>query len=80
MRDDEYQPACVEACPTSAIIFGNLRDEAGQAAKATRLPGTFRLLERLGTEPKVYYHSQRQWVRDLAATEVPLSVKEGANG
>jgi len=62
----DYVPACVEACPTQAITFGNLADENDPAAKAARSPEAFRLLARLGTEPKVYYKSKRPWVRALA--------------
>ena len=53
-------PACVEACPTGAIQFGDLNHRPAE-------PGSFRLLEKLGTDPKIYYHSQLSWVRDLAA-------------
>jgi molybdopterin-containing oxidoreductase family iron-sulfur binding subunit len=31
----------------------------------SRNPKVFRLLERLGTNPKVYYMSEREWVRKL---------------
>ena len=62
-----YTPACVEACPTGAIQFGDLNDPADPAAQAAQSPGTFRLLEKLGTEPKVYYHSRRDWVTRIAA-------------
>ena len=53
----EYTPACAEACPTGAIHFTDLN--AHPPAQAD----TFRLLERLGTDPKIYYHSSREWVR-----------------
>jgi molybdopterin-containing oxidoreductase family iron-sulfur binding subunit len=62
----DYIPACVEACPTAAIQFGNLADKNDPAARAARSPNTFRLLARIGTEPKVYYKSEEAWVRALA--------------
>jgi molybdopterin-containing oxidoreductase family iron-sulfur binding subunit len=71
----EYQPACVQACPASAIRFGDLDDPAGEAARLARAPGSFRLLERLGTGAKVYYHTQRDWVRRLA--DGPAAAADG---
>jgi molybdopterin-containing oxidoreductase family iron-sulfur binding subunit len=71
----EYVPACVEACPARAIVFGDLSDATSEVARLAREPHTFRLLERLGTDPKVHYRSEREWVRRLG--DVPLE-KGGA--
>ncbi|HEY3440042.1 MAG TPA: 4Fe-4S dicluster domain-containing protein [Paludibaculum sp.] len=62
----DYRPACVEACATQAIVFGDLNDPASDVRKASRHEDSFRLLARLGTEPKVYYRSKQEWVRGLA--------------
>jgi menaquinone reductase, iron-sulfur cluster-binding subunit len=62
----DYIPACVEACPTGAILFGNLADESDPVSTAAYSPDAFRLLARLGTEPRVYYKSGQAWVRALA--------------
>ncbi len=51
----EYLPACAEACPTRAIAFGDLDDPRSDVARMSRSPRVFRLLEDLGTEPKVFY-------------------------
>lgn len=68
LRPDEFQPACVEACPTGAMMFGNLADRESEVAQLARDASAFRLLERLGTEPKVYYLSKRPGVRQLGQT------------
>jgi Fe-S-cluster-containing dehydrogenase component len=65
-KPPSYTPACVEACPAGAIVFGNLDDPQDEVALLARAPGTFRLLDRLGTGGKVSYHTERDWVRRLA--------------
>jgi len=70
----DYVPACVEACPTGAIRFGNLADAGDPVSQEARSPQAFRLLARIGTEPKVYYKSKESWVRALAESNpVPSS-------
>jgi menaquinone reductase, iron-sulfur cluster-binding subunit len=61
-----YTPACVEACPAGALVFGNLADPSTEAARLAQRPGSFRLLEGLGTDPKITYHTERPWVRQRA--------------
>jgi molybdopterin-containing oxidoreductase family iron-sulfur binding subunit len=62
----DYIPACVEACPTGAILFGNLADEHDPVSTAADSPDSFRLLERIGTEPKIHYKTTQSWIRSLA--------------
>jgi molybdopterin-containing oxidoreductase family iron-sulfur binding subunit len=61
------EPECVASCTGFARFFGDLDDPASEAARLARAPGSFRLLERLGTGAKVYYHTERDWVRRQAA-------------
>jgi len=73
LKEDEYQTACTQACPAGAITFGDLNNKNHAVNKMVqpdhkhggkpRNPKAFRLLERLGTNPKVYYLSSREWVR-----------------
>ena len=49
------QPACMEACPTGARIFGNLLDPASEIRYVLANKKVFRLKEELGTEPKFWY-------------------------
>jgi len=49
------QPACQEACPTGARIFGNLLDPGSEIRYVLEHKAVFRLKEDLGTEPKFWY-------------------------
>ena len=66
LEEEEYTTACAEVCPAQAITFGDLNDPDHQVTKLSQDPRAFRLLERLGTEPKVYYLSSKEWVKKMA--------------
>jgi menaquinone reductase, iron-sulfur cluster-binding subunit len=76
LKPDEYQPACVESCPTRAITFGDLADKQSEVSAEASSSDTFRLLEHLGTEPKVSYHSEQPWVKKIAERQM----KEASHG
>ena len=67
----DYQTACTEACPSGAITFGDLNNPKHKVHKLSKDPLAFRLLERLGTNPKVYYVTKRAWLRRLADNYLP---------
>lgn len=48
-------PACVDVCPTQAIKFGDLDDPNSEVSKLLQARPSFRLLEDVGTEPRVHY-------------------------
>ncbi|HEY5896553.1 MAG TPA: 4Fe-4S dicluster domain-containing protein [Burkholderiales bacterium] len=49
------QPACVEACPAKARLFGDQDDPGSEIAKVLKAKKVFRLKENRGTKPNVYY-------------------------
>lgn len=71
LREDDYQPACVEACPARARTFGDLDDAEHEVARLARGPRAFRLLPELGTFPKVVYLSETAWTDDAAPPPQP---------
>lgn len=54
-------PACVQACPVGARVFGDLEDPKSTVSQLARSPRAYRLLEHLGTEPKTYYLREEKW-------------------
>jgi molybdopterin-containing oxidoreductase family iron-sulfur binding subunit len=73
---EDYVPACVEACPTGAITFGDLADEESPVSRMVADNNVFRFLDRLGTEAKVYYRSQQPWIHQLAEKKLRRSMTE----
>ncbi|MEW6208844.1 MAG: 4Fe-4S dicluster domain-containing protein [Acidobacteriota bacterium] len=59
LRDGDVVPACVESCPTRAMYFGNIADPQSEVARLARSPRAERLMEDLGTEPRVIYLRKR---------------------
>ncbi len=49
------QPACLEACPTGARVFGNLLDPASPIRWVLENKRVFVLKEELGTRPRFFY-------------------------
>lgn len=61
LHQGDYVPACVESCPAEAMVFGDLDDPRSDVTRLSQSPRAFRLLEELGTEPKVIYLSKGEW-------------------
>jgi len=55
LQDGEIIPACVQACPAKAIIFGDLNDPGKRLSKWYTNERNYFLLEELHTLPKVGY-------------------------
>ncbi|NJL56205.1 4Fe-4S dicluster domain-containing protein, partial [bacterium] len=55
IQDGEVRPACAVACPTEAIIFGDLNDGNSCVAQLHTQPHSYGLLAELGTVPRTTY-------------------------
>jgi molybdopterin-containing oxidoreductase family iron-sulfur binding subunit len=55
VKDGEIVTACQAACPTEAIVFGDLNDKASRVAQAKADPRAYGLLAELNTRPRTSY-------------------------
>jgi MoCo/4Fe-4S cofactor protein with predicted Tat translocation signal len=55
VRDGEIVTACQQACPTGAIVFGNINDKSSQVAKLKAEQHNFGVLSELNTQPRTSY-------------------------
>jgi molybdopterin-containing oxidoreductase family iron-sulfur binding subunit len=55
VADGDIQPACVQSCPAEAMVFGDLNDAESKVSRLAENSRATRLLEDLGTKPKVFY-------------------------
>ncbi len=55
IRDGEVVTACQSACPTEAIVFGNINDPNSKVAQLKKSPLNYGLLEELNTRPRTTY-------------------------
>ena len=55
MRDGDVKTACQQACPTQAIVFGDLNDPASKVSRLKAEPTNYGLLEHLNTRPRTTY-------------------------
>ena len=55
IADGTVQTACQEACPTGAIVFGDLNVKSSEVAAAQKGPRSYGLLDELNTKPRLKY-------------------------
>jgi len=55
LRDLEVKPACMQACPAGAIVFGDVNDPDGKINSLTSDARSYHLLGGLNTKPSITY-------------------------
>jgi molybdopterin-containing oxidoreductase family iron-sulfur binding subunit len=69
IRDGEVLTACQAVCPTEAIVFGDINDEASQVAVTKTSPLNYTLLDELNTKPRTSYLAKVKNPNPALATE-----------
>jgi molybdopterin-containing oxidoreductase family iron-sulfur binding subunit len=55
VKDGEVTTACAQACPSEAIVFGDMNDKTSRVALLKKEPTNYALLEELNTRPRTTY-------------------------
>ncbi|WP_166254595.1 4Fe-4S dicluster domain-containing protein [Marinobacter salicampi] len=55
IAEGELQTACQQACPTRAIVFGDLADETSEISRLKASPLNYSMLAHLNTRPRTTY-------------------------
>ncbi|MDX1772711.1 TAT-variant-translocated molybdopterin oxidoreductase [Oceanihabitans sediminis] len=58
IKDGEFQTACSAACGNGAMVFGDINDKDSKVAKLREDKRKYHLLEYVGTQPNVLYHTK----------------------
>ena len=66
LKGGEFNPACVQSCPTTALVFGNLNDPSSEVSRLAGSNRATKLLGELGTLPKVTYLERDSWHEETA--------------
>ncbi|HEU4700175.1 MAG TPA: molybdopterin-dependent oxidoreductase [Gemmatimonadales bacterium] len=55
LMDGDVVTACAQACPSAAIVFGNVKDPASRVHRSKQDPRGYHVLEDINTRPAVTY-------------------------
>ncbi|MGZ4019383.1 MAG: TAT-variant-translocated molybdopterin oxidoreductase, partial [Flavisolibacter sp.] len=79
IKGDEVQSACAQACPTSAIVFGNAYDQSSTVAQIRKNnpERLFYVLEQLHTLPNVNYLAKIRNTDEIIEPEEKMGEQSG---
>ena len=77
LQDGDVVTACQEACPTDAIVFGDVNNDQSRVAQQFQNPRSHAVLEEYNNVPMVKYQTK---VRNVAGGDTEHGHGEGHNG
>jgi molybdopterin-containing oxidoreductase family iron-sulfur binding subunit len=81
IADGEVMTACQTACPTNAIIFGDMNDPNSQVAKIKKDERNYKLLNELNTQPRTTYMAElKNQNKEMPDYRAPKVYAEKPNG
>ncbi|MBV8900318.1 MAG: TAT-variant-translocated molybdopterin oxidoreductase [Verrucomicrobia bacterium] len=61
IREGEIVPACAQACPAGAIVFGDVADPHSEVSRLKSLRLNYSMLGELNTRPRTTYLARVEW-------------------
>ena len=58
LKDGAIKTACMSACDTGAIVFGDVNNKESEVYKLKQDKRMYHLLEEVGTQPSVFYQTK----------------------
>ncbi|HSR52963.1 MAG TPA: TAT-variant-translocated molybdopterin oxidoreductase [Acidobacteriota bacterium] len=77
VRDGEVRTACQQACPTGAILFGDLSDAESRVARAKQSELNYAMLAELNTRPRTSYLARISNPHEGLETPIEQAQEEG---
>ena len=71
--DGSVVPACAQACPAQAIVFGDMADPTSRVAQLHQHERTYEMLEELNPKPRTRYMAKLRNPAPSLATAAPSS-------
>jgi molybdopterin-containing oxidoreductase family iron-sulfur binding subunit len=82
LRDGDVKSACQQACPTGAIVFGNVKDPQAEVSKlrAAKPKTSFYVIDQLHTLPNITYLARIRNTDEIIEMEHGVEHAQDANG